>query len=381
MAKISSFFLCLALFAGINSLQSQIISYPAAQIPNKKNAEGFLYSLPKHVVKIDVYVTKTEKFKGRYSDFATKLLSITDPILKDAVSYDISRVVVSTLTEPDTSQVYFAELSPKNTDNRQIMLNLSGDGFISDFTTHYIDKKATARNSHHTQPFIDLLRPALIEKVDTIIRKVSIDTSVFEQKIPRRNISEKSLEQQAREIAGEIYKIEDSKYKLITGYQEVNYSSESIEFMLRQLNALEENYLAHFKGSVITTESVYTYYYTPDGAIDNATNTIFRFSTTSGITTRDNPVGDPVSISIKRINTLGNARSLESNSTANRKKPGGIWYRIPESASITVNLGQRTLASEKFRISQLGILTCLPPSNISHVGFDHDGALKTLITD
>lgn len=373
--------LIITLLIGVNSLYSQIVSYPVTKIVTGKNPEGFVYVLPKHLVKVDVYVTKSEKFKGRYSDFATKLLGITDPITKDVVSYDISHVEISTLTSPDTSQVYFAEIPSKMDDDHHIMIHLTEEGFISGFSTIQKEEVTKKKGVRDGAPFSDLLKPVLIEKVDTIIRRVSIDTSVFVEKVPRRSISEKSTEQQAKEIADQIYKIEDSKYKLITGYQEVNYTGESIELMLNKLNALEHDYLAHFKGSVITTENLYTFYYTPEASIANATNTLFRFSSAEGITTTGNQSGDPVSISVNSLKTYAAAGSFEKGRVVTHKKDKGIYYRIPELAGISVNLGGRTLASEKLRINQLGTLTFLPPAHISHVAFDRNGALQTLIIE
>lgn len=357
----------------------QVVSYPINSIEINPSSEGFYYALPSHTVKIDVRVKKTEKFKGKYSDYATKLLGITEVITKDATFYEIENIKVRTITQVDSNNIYYAQIPAKLEDNRTFIVNLTELGLLSDISV--TDKTNINSTYSPAKPFRDLLKPVLIEKVDTIIRRVSIDTTIIEEKVLKRSISEKSNEQQAREIADLIYRIEDSKFSLVTGYQEVNYSKESLKFMLDKLNTMEREYLAFFKGSVIESETVYTYYYTPMNKLQESLNTLFRFSATEGITEIDSRSGDAINISIVPDNMFVKVRDIEKKRFDAKRKGKGLFYRIPESVNIRIVTGNKILASERSLISQMGIVSFLPYNNLSHVGFSESGSLKSLILE
>lgn len=360
---------------------AQIMSFPLNSGKADPAGEGFIYTLPLNIVKVDVHVTKTEKYKGMYSEFAAKMLGITEIIEKDQELYAIDRINLSTLNEIDTVHLYFAKLPEKLKDDHTFMVNLSEKGFITGYRLINKEKDGNMRQVAVTSPFRDLLKPVLIEKVDTIMRKVSIDTNIFEEKVFKRSISVKSTEQQAREIADLIYRIEDSKYSLITGYQEVNYSKESMQFMFDQLNKMEKEYIAFFKGSTVTSEEVYTYYYTPVSNSEASFNTLFRFSTNYGISGKSGQSGDPVNITVTPMNKYAQARKFEGQRMNIKRKAKGLYYRIPESTTIEITMGNKVLISEKAYISQMGILTFLPYSTLSSVEFTENGQLRALVLE
>lgn len=367
--------------ASVKVSYGQISSFPIQSTEIKFESDGFIYALPLHTIKVDIFITKTDKFKGKYSEFATKLLGLTDVTSKDQSSYKISDVKFTTVKEIDSTQFYFAQIPNKLEDDKSLMINLTEEGFLSGYFSvkSYTDKKSESKSVEN--PFRDLLKPVLIEKVDTIIRRVSIDTTTIEEKVLKRSISEKSNEQQAREIADLIYRIEDSKFSLITGYQEVNYTKESLQFMLNQLNKMENEYLAFFKGSTQTSEEVYTFYYTPTEKTPDNFTTLCRFSTTDGITDKSNRVGDPVNLTIKSLHQNQKVRQLEANRINAKRKSKGLFYRIPESVRVEIALGKNTIATNKTYISQLGILTFLPSSNLMKVDFNENGSLRSLILE
>lgn len=376
-----SIVILLLLVASVNVSFGQISSFPIQSKDIKFESDGFIYALPLHTLKVDVYITKTDKFKGKYSDFATKLLGLTDVISKDVSSYEIGEVKFSTLKQVDTTQLYYALIPQKLDDDKSIMINLSEEGFLSGFFSvkSDIDKKNESKSVEN--PFRDLLKPVLIEKVDTIIRRVSIDTTTIEEKVLKRSISEKSNEQQAREIADLIYRIEDSKFSLITGYQEVNYSKESLQFMLNKLNKMENEYLAFFKGSTQTSEEVYTFYYTPSEKTADNFTTLCSFSATDGITDKNSRMGDPVNLIVKPLHQNTKVKQFEASRSNAKRNSRGLYYRIPESVTIEIALGKKTIATNKTYISQLGILTFLPSSNLMKVDFNENGSLRSLILE
>ncbi len=371
----------ISLFSVCSPSIAQIVSIPLNSGNADPAGEGFIYALPLNTIKVNVHVVKTEKFKGMYSDFAAKMLGIADVVEKDNTTYRIENITLSTINEIDTTQFYFAKLPNKLKDDHSFMVNLSEQGFITGYRLKKQEDDNINVDLTTGSPFRDLLKPVLIEKVDTIIRKVSIDTNIFEEKVLKRSISVKSTEQQAREIADLIYRIEDSKYSLITGYQEVNYSKESMQFMLDKLNMMENEYLAFFKGSIVNSEYVYTYYYTPQPNSSESFSTLFRFSGNSGVLSKTLQTGDPVNITIKPLNIYNQVRNFENQRMDYKRKAKGLFYRIPESVRIDVTLGSNVIKSEKLSISQLGIVTFLPYNNLSNIDFNENGSLKFIVLE
>ena len=66
--------------------------------------------------------------------------------------------------------------------------------------------------------------------------------------ILKRTMVEKSPEQKAREAADFISKIKEDRFNLLTGYQEVSYNQETLEYMDTQLKLLEKEYMKLFTG-------------------------------------------------------------------------------------------------------------------------------------
>ena len=339
--------------------------------------DGIIYSLPRNVIKIQIEVLKRENFKGPFSEFAGKMLGLTNVIIENSTSYKLGTVIMTSIAEVDPQQFYFVEIDDKVKDSRSLMITMSEAGYISGFADIGQNKKEVRTalvsgdfSNENLKPFRDLLKPVLIEKVDTVIRRISIDTTTVEEKVLKRSISEKTPEQQAREAADLIYRIEDNKFSLITGYQEVNYSRESLEFMIDQLNKMEKEYLAMFKGQTRESQQVYTYYVTPEPSTDGTLETICRFSKTKGISDKAGTSGESVSLVVTPLNQNKAIEDFVKQRDQVARKLHGFYYRVPEKTLTTLRVGGIPVAEQQMLISQLGIITFLPAGNMSNVRFD-----------
>ncbi len=351
--------------------------------------DGLIYSLPRNVIKVELEVVKTENFRGPYAAFAAKLLGLTGVIEENSTSFEIGMVQLSSSAEADPDQVYFIETDAKSKNAGSFMVSLSDEGFIRGFTDISSTKKEVKNalatgdsGSESLNPFRDLLEPVLIEKVDTIFRRISIDTTTVVEKVLKKSILEKMPEQQAREIADLINKIQDNKFSLITGDQEVNYSRESFEFMLQQLNKLEKEYLALFKGTSKKSKQVYTWYVTPQSSKEESLETICRFSKLKGVSDKSTSTGDAVSLVIAPLNRNKVIEDLVKQRNQVSKKVHGFYYRIPEKSQVTLRVGGVAVAEAEMIISQMGEVTFLPSANIRDVRFHPEsGAIMQLILE
>jgi len=223
------------------------------------------------------------------------------------------------------------------------------------------------RTSGAGSPFIDLLQPKVLEKVDTIIRRISVDTNTFEDVFIRRSISERSAEQLAKETAELIRKIDDNIFNLITGYQEVNYSKDALEFMISQLEKTKQEYLALFRGVSRTSVTKHVYYVTPGNNPEGTLETICGFSGSEGIAARNTPGFESVSLLIESMNQLSAIRDFIAQREAPSKGKRGLYYRIPEKARISLKAGNRIIGQKEAMISQLGMVTFLPAGIFSYI--------------
>lgn len=367
--------------------QLNVVPFKSGNLSAEK--DGIIYSLPRNVIKVKLEIVKTESFRGPYAAYAAKLLGLTRVIEENAVVYEIGKIELSSFPESDPDQIYFVEFDTRSKKSGSFMLSLSDDGFIGGYTDVSSVSKEVRNamasgdfSNENLKPFRDLLKPVLIEKVDTIIRRISVDTATFEEKVLKKSIFEKMPEQQAREIADLIYKIQDSKFNLITGDQEVNYSRESFEFMLEQLNKQEKEYLALFKGTSKKTKQVYTWYVTPPSSREGMLETICRFSKAAGVSDKSTSVGESVSLVISPANRNKTIEDFVKQRNQAVKKVHGFYYRIPEKSQVSLRLGGTAIAEEQMVISQMGVVTFLPAANIKDVRFHPEsGAIIQVISE
>ena len=371
-------------FAQINVLRIDNNAAPQTK-------EGIFYSLPRTVVKIDMKIDRIENYKGPYADFALRFLGLKNVISSNSIDYRISDITITTYPEPDPDQYYFVELGDKISKGEKAgMLSLSDAGVILGTLTDSIETQGDFM--HQAKPVESLAEAdkdafgelfkysadvSVFEKVDTIIRKINIDTMTVERQYYKRTMVEKSPEQKAKEAADYISKIKENRFNLISGTQEVNYNKETLEYMDAQLKTMEKEYLKLFTGISLHKNLTFSYKYIP---IPNQINTeipIFKFLKSKGVIDLDEQGGKVVTINIQRVgntNTVANYLNKAQKDT----KAQGFSYRIPELARVTVKLDENTQEETQCLVSQLGVVTNLPASKWKVKFHTETGGIKGL---
>ncbi len=338
-----------------------------------QSREGVFYSLPRTVVRVEVKIDRIENYKGPYADYAARYLGLKNVITANSVEYKISDISITTYPEPDPDQYYFVELGEKVSKGQQTgLLELSSSGlFLGTISglkdtvsneTVLIGKNEPMAGTEK-DVFGELFKyyadVSVFEKVDTIIRKINIDTMTLERQFLKRTMVEKSPEQKAKEASDVITKIKDNRFNLLSGYQEVNYNKETLEYMDTQLKQMEREYIKLFTGISLHKTLTFSYKYIP---LPNQINTeipIFKFWKSKGVIGLDEPGGRVVTINIQRV---GNTNSVSAYLARAEKsaKSNGFYYRIPELARVTVKLDENTQVENQCLISQLGLVSFLP---------------------
>lgn len=373
--------ICIGLLSLISFFSwSQVSTIKVNPTETFASSNGVVYALPKVSFKIDVWITKTDYLKGPYYNYASKLLGVEDVISNNYVTYAIKDLKISDEFTPDSDQLYFlnlGEISGKTTNIKLLQMNEEGmfGGIIAQESTKDIIVKDRLVEEIRTgnRDFRYFADANLIEKVDTIIRRVDIDTSTIEKAILKRYSIEKDLNQRAQDAATLLMEIRKNRLELISGFQEVAYEAGALSLMNQELEQMENDYLSLFIGKKLVTDEHYIFYFTPLADQPNIISPVFRFSENIGIAPLTGSAGEKVSVAIKSHGLADNM----SNVNVNGNIPG-IVYRFPESAEVWLKYDSQEFDKQIMTIPQLGKLQKLQLDNNIFELHPTTGGLKLL---
>ena len=135
-----------------------------------------------------------------------------------------------------------------------------------------------------------------------------------------------------------------------------------MKLVLDNLAAQEAALTAMFAGVSTTRTVVEKVTFIPDStATDN--KVIARLSAVDGILEPDNLAGTPITLDVK-ILERGELPLTEKGGPKAFPK-GGVAYRIPGTAQVTVSYAGRSIASAEVPLAQLGVVFGLNPALFS----------------
>lgn len=346
---------------------------------------GVFYSLPRTAITVDVEVKKTTKIPGPYAGYAGRFLGLDNVIRSHSNDYEIARVSISGFSEPDPEHIYFIKYNDH--DAHKLSLTLNEAGLIISVNSDPKNQEAliSHENSkdlgHYSRDatFNHFIDSNLMERIDTIIEHIREDTIMVQRQTLRRSWVEKSTEHRAREVADYILEIREKKFDLISGFQEIPYSKEALEYMYREMNRLENDYLDLFTG--ITSYKIlrYRYIHRPLKEDANEGHILFYFSTKEGVLPAKKDDGIPVELSYKRSSATHLIdRQISRLTKSDDARPAGVYYRIPEYTDISLLLGNETRAQARMLVNQFGIVTYLPANNMEVEFYPNTGSIRLI---
>lgn len=349
-----------------------------------ESTQGFYYALPRNVVTIDITVTQTTTIAGPYAPYASRYLGIKDAIQSNSRFYELSDIKINTYAEPDPEQYYFVNLEKyKGSKAQSMMMSLSEAGLIQDLNDNsdlQVQKEKEEKKEKHDIDYSETFKyfadANLVEKIDTVIEKVVIDTTLIERTRLKRSLVEKSMELKAKEASDFLMRIKDQRIDIITGAHEVAYSEATVKYMSDQLADMEDEYMKLFTGITQTETFHYRYYYHPQTQVYSASIPLFRFSKKDGIINNKLADGNMVYIHIDRSRNTTLLEKFVSASKNEDNPNTGLFYRIPEYAKFTIKEGEILKAEASFLISQFGVVTSLPAKNAKVQFYPNSGAIR-----
>ncbi len=350
-----------------------------------QEAAGFYYALPRNYVKVDFIVERNQRFKGPYADYSSRILGVNDFVKQDEVQYTLLDVIISVHSEPDPNAYYFVEFDERGSrDVRSLVFSLQPDGIIiaADDAEQGLAApggliEKTFVNAPDKQRFHYFAERNLYQRIDTLVRRITIDTTVIRRNILQSSWVDRNPEQKARAAADQIHKIREARYNLISGFQEINYGT-SIVYMDRQLLDLENEYLSLFIGKEVRSIEEQSFYFLPEKG-KSGLQPFVKFSDASGVVDLS---GRGESIQV-RIEPVGNTELIapENRNAGNTRLSNSMYYRLPEYADVSVVYKNNVWARQRMPISQLGVLSIAPMTR-SRLVFDPEtGSIRTVKRD
>jgi hypothetical protein len=310
--------------------------------------DGFYYALPKTVLKVDLVVEKIQQIKGPLADYCEEYLGVSDYIKTNATRFRLLNADVQPIAEPDKDQLFYVQFpAEKSKDEQVIAFQLSPLGTLIAFDDAVLEKKSGPKAIDQTiiftegegdfKYFADYDRK---RKVDTITRKITIDTVSIERFVFKTSWVDKSAEEKANEAALQISHIREARFNLLTGYQEVNYG-ESMKYMDQQLLKMEQQYLELFLGKEVKSVENQTVYYIP--AEGNLGGAVLSLEGSKSVEIVIKPTGNTSLLPDKPL-----------------EKPDQIFYRYPEVATVELKYDGEIVYRKNLPINQLGAVVAAP---------------------
>jgi len=381
---IKTLFLILLLFLSIEGIHAQISVSKVGPSGIPAGTNGLFYALPQTVMQVDIIVNKIRKVKGPYAEYADQMLGLSQVTSVSSTEYELKDIRLSSYNEPDPAEYYFIAMPEKRKDRKAIELFLTYDGLISGAGTFQLPNKSKNEKSINLTTsqvnMPEVANPSVFERTDTVVKRISLDSTIIEQKFFRKTSSAKSNEQKAREASEFILKLDESMFNLINGYQEVNYEKGTIEFMYSQMNSMKQDYLELFKGVTSVSPEAYTFYYVADQ--NNPMETLCRFSTSKGILPKTSTAGDLVQMQAESFHKTNMLKAETEKQDKCSLESHGLYYRIPDKATVTFKVGGQVKLETRFVINQFGVVTFLPATSLRNIGFDNNtGTLRRVVLE
>ena len=324
-------------------------------------AGGVYYALPKAIFKVSLIMEQVNEIPGPFAAYATKYLGTTDYMKTKKVYYRLLSVKVQPVTVADPAQVFYVRF-PENRSSKEIRsfgLQLNDEGILAGFgpapqpgrENMQPPPPAAPQSSSRMYLFSDYRKGfdmqagyTRTQKVDTIVRKITIDTVTIKRFLYKTGWVNLTEEERANDAAKQIKNIRTSRFNLLTGYQEVNYG-EGIRYMDVELQKLAHEYMVLFLGREYRQMVVRSFVFDPEKKA--LSGKLLQFTDKDGNT-------HTLNIKVRIINQM---TKVAGKKTAG---PDDLFYRIPVKAVISVGSGSNPFYSDTFEVPQLGVVTTVP---------------------
>ena len=295
--------------------------------------EGICYYLPRTAFRVTVIAEKTTTRPGDFHKYADRFLRMPNVPTEESVQWNLKSITLEPYGKPDKNKAYSIKLKSKTV---APLVGLSRDGLLLSI------------NCDAQESFLpDLPKP---EKGAAPANPRSYMTQEI--------LAAGSTAKMAELCAQEIYDIRDSKNALIRGEADnTPKDGEQLKLMLEQLDKQASVLESLFCGTKQTDTEVFSFFYDPQQETDR--DVLFRFSQKLGVVDADNLAGEPVTVSLKVLETIPSTVPSEETAKKRAKMEHGVYYNIPARARISIKYGSQEFAGMETPMAQFGIVEVL----------------------
>lgn len=306
----------------------------------KASEYGLIYTLPRTAFEVTIAAEKTVKTPGEFYQYAKKYLD-TAPILTPSTTWKVVDAVVNPVGVADENEQYLVTL--KGGQGTYILVN------DKNFPVAINDETYSGEVTLTPLPEAEEAEPTVLQK------------PVAQQAMSPEMIQSKSSAKRAELAAAKIYELRTNRNEIISGQADAMPSDgAAMQLALDQITAQEEALTAMFLGTTQTSVEVRTFTVNvpENGAPDRII--VARLSVLDGLVDATDLSGDPIYLTIKPLSQ----GKLPVNEKGEEKKfpKGGVAYRIPGTAEVILQVGDKTLVDKEFDVAQYGVVFGLDPS-------------------
>ena len=315
--------------------------------PGQQN--GMYYSLPQTMLKLDFIIEEANLEKGPLSDYASNYFEMEDYVEYETMEYKLLDVKMTTVASPDPNALFFVTLAASRGGGK-VQFDVLPNGIIRSVGVgNAVDDEVETCKTIKDTP------QCCLEEFEDNEGFISL------------MMAGKSNAQVAKEVADKIAEIRKAKYYLISGDVEMAAAPETFNAMYKKLDDMEKEYTSLLLGKRVTKKVVKTVYVIPNKEIP--TQTVAKFSESDGLTVGTAGSGSMITVQTLSLNTTAAINAPSQSAVESMSYENKVFYRVPETAQVTVSCGNTILLEDRVSINQLGAMLMAPITN-SRLVFD-----------
>lgn len=330
----------IALMLGACSLAGAYAQTTNKLSATKANEYGLIYTLPLTTFEVTIAAEKTVRTPGEFYQYAKKYLN-ADPILASSTSWRITDAVIEQLAYPDESERYLVTLKGGN----GTFVNVNDSNF------------PISVNDDSYEPTVsEVVKPVRVAPEPTVLER-----PIARQAVTPEMIQSKSSAKRAELAASKIYELRTNRNEIIAGQADAMPSDgAAMKLALEQIAAQEDALTAMFLGTVQTSVEVRTYRVSVPAEGEPERSIVARLSVLDGLVSADDLSGAPIYVTVTPV-TRGEL-PLNEKGVEKTFPKGGVAYRIPGTAEVSVQYDGNTLARGTYEVAQYGVVFGLDPA-------------------
>ena len=173
------------------------------------------------------------------------------------------------------------------------------------------------------------------------------DTGMVTIPVEHKILVEKTLEDKASDAADVILQVRKERLNIASGNTDASYSGESLRAALQELERIEAEYMALFRGYSVVRKQVCTFEVIPSRGVKHHRYLVFRL-------TDDGPVTEGVSGTPYYLELQPEGKLPEEDQADKKKTRGSVRYRIPQVCKVTFSCDGHPLLQTRLPFYQLG---------------------------